>query len=258
MNQYPFPFDHRFGWNTARLLRGHQIFLDIISKWLDDMKLNYMKFTEMPEFGIETKFKLSPRNQRQPEQGKDIIEELISSDAPDVDDERNQDVNEAEQLVNVSPITFEESAANRSENQVTIPNAVLGWGSINPAEPNDIDIEVNIKSNDNQSVQPNATSATEGAQAPAVEQMEIDIDIDVNIEGNQANVPNYNNAADFQAILIDPNVPLVRRPFLPRPRRNLPQQDNGDDPFQVDPPQIQYRRRNRRNRRNQNFRPVCI
>lgn len=281
VNQYPFPFDHRFCWNSVRLLRGHKVFTDMMSKWLGDMTLKYMNFLEMPEFGIETKFKLTPRNQREPAQGEDvIIEELISPDVPDADDEPNQHANEAEHLINVPavlPINNEEfaqpsQAANRTEHQVIISNAAMGTGSINPAEPNDIEIEVNIEPVNSRSVQPNATNAAEGAQVPAVEQMEIDIDIDDNIDANQpnpdqnqgnenvagaqANVPNYNNAADFQAAFIDPNAaPPIRRPFLPRPRRNLPQQDNGNDSFQVNPPEIRNRRRNRR---NQNARPVCI
>lgn len=234
-----------------------------------------MKFLELPGLGIEMKFNLTPRNQRQTDQGEGeyIIEELISTDAPDADDQPNQHANEAGQLINDPPvfhINNEASvesgqAANRAENQVTFQNAATVTGSINPAEAIDIDVDVNIDSADNQSVQPNAnamnaTNAAEGGQIPAVEQMEIDIDINVNIDANQANqaeanAPDYNDAVDFQAAFINRNVPArVRRPILPRQPQNLPQLDD-NDPFQIDPPQIRNRRRNRR---NQNPRPVCI
>lgn len=274
MNHYPFPYDIRFCWNSARLLRGYKVFADMTSKWLDDLSLKYMKFLELPELALEMKFKLTPRNQRQPEHGEYRTEVLISRDAPDADDEPNPYANEAVVLNindnNEGSVQPGQVANQVTEEQVTIANVAIETGPINPGETIDVDVEVNIDPPDNQSVQPNA-NVGEGAQVAAVEQMEIDIDVDVNIDANPANqdievqgnenqaavpanVPNYNNAADFQAAFIDPNAAApVRRPTVPRPRRSLPQND--DDPFQIEAPQIRDRRRNRR---NQNPRPVCI
>lgn len=279
-DHYPFPDDKRFCWNSARLMRGHKVFSDMISKWLDDMTLKHMKFLEKPGFVIDTKFKLTPRNQRQPEQG----EELISPDAPAADDKTNQHANEAEQLVNDPAVMLHINNEVSAQPGRAASHDEDPKGSINSAEPCDVDMELNIDPAADQAAQPNANATNapndgEGAQVPAVEQMEIDIDIDANINANQANqdqnqgnndqangnqpeamahVPDYNNAADFHVAFIDPNaVPPVRRPFVPRPRQNLPQPDNdGNDSFQIDPPpEIGYRRRNRRDR---NHRPVRI
>lgn len=259
MDHFPFPYDIRFCWNAERLLRGYKVFQEMTFKWLDEITLKYMKFLEMPELVPELKFKLTPRNQRQPEHGESSTEVQISPDASDANDEPNPYANEAA-MVNIN--NNEESVQpGQVTNQVTEEQVTTIANAATVAVPID-----------NQSVQPNV-NVGEGAQEAADKQIEIDIDIDVDIDANPANqdiavqgnenpavapahVPNYNSAADFQAAFIDPNaVAPVRRPVVPRPRQPLPQQVMDDVFFQIEAPQIRNRRRNRRNR---NRRPVCL
>lgn len=277
---YPFPIDKRFCWKTARLLRGYKVFTDMISKWLDDMTLKYMKFFELPGLAPEMRFKVTPRNQGQSEQEEETPVQLLTSpDGPG--NELNQHANEAE-LVNVPPVlvtddyeSTQSGQVSGAADQVRLQNVGFGPDSIYP-----IDIEsdsVNIQSIQTNANGTEAPNAGEVAEVPAVNQMEID---DVSMNVNLANqdpiqgienpnnqnqpevhdhVPDYNNPDDFLAAFVDPNaVQRARRPVLRQPRRNLPQQDNENAQFRIEPPEIRYRRRNRRNRRNRNPRPVCI